>query len=152
MSIKSVILVDKQGYMTDRFDVDTDYVFPLEDGQKLIFDDIDIAMYRRTKPRYVGDVWLETATPEEIEEAERKRYDEAGLTYPPKPIIPTKTPTELDAELQQTNSLLGDTILSGWETQAELDLNEQILGDTILSTWEMDERITEIEEKIGGQE
>ena len=75
-----------------------------------------------------------------------------GLTISYNPDVVPKTPAELDAELQQTNSLLGDTILSGWETQAELDLNEQILGDTILSTWEMDERITEIEEKIGGQE
>ena len=136
------IPVDNNGYPVRGLTSDIDYTPP--SGVRLIYNDLPYAL-SLCKKRWTGSEWVETATPEEIE---KWQYPDGR----PEPITPVKSNTELEAELEQTNSLLGDTILSGWETQAELDLNEQILGDTILSTWEMDERITEIEEKIGGQE
>lgn len=87
----------------------------------------------------------DTITLAGIRDTSKIRYD-GTVDY----ATPPKTVDELSDELMMTQALLGDTILSNWETQSKVDSTEQVLGDTILSNWEMDSRISEIEALITG--
>jgi len=88
------------------------------------------------KARWMGEAWEETATPEEVEAAERKRYEEAGLPWPPVAPEPQKTLADLDEELTLTQLGIAEAFEKALQAQADADT--ALLG------------IVEIYEMIGG--
>ena len=85
MEPKYAMVVDGQGYRVDlvlvrtyvgedgkSIDIPEGYV--LMKGERLVYGDEGLSRaIGMTKPRYVGQEWVETATPEEIEAARVKR-------------------------------------------------------------------------------
>jgi len=125
-----VLVTSESNYEGDKENI---YCYSLKTGESLLHISPPTNM---VIPRWTGTEWEETATPEEIEEAERKRYEEAGLPYPPVPVEPQKTVAELEEELTLTQLGIAEAFEKALQAQADADT--ALLG------------IVEIYEMIGG--
>jgi len=68
MSDKAIV-IDKDNIKTEFVLVDPNgapLYYTLKDGERLIFEDIDVAL-RMVKPRWTDETWEEMATPKEVE-------------------------------------------------------------------------------------
>ena len=142
MGYKHCCVIDKDKYYVtyvlvtypesspDNITVNT---YIMQEGESLIDMSPPAGML---KPRWVGEAWEETATPEEVEAAQRKQYEEMGLPWPPVEPEPQKTLADLDEELTLTQLGIAEAFEKALQAQADADT--ALLG------------IVEIYEMIGG--